>query len=631
METTTMTTKKRAVSIVGKEDLQNAVCSIMLGMMMEPFSFCMILPYLSYTYMKRQRDCLFACILIALCAVLREMQWAYVYAVGFTLFFLIISILRMWDKNTYRYLPWVTSLLSIPFAVLFFGSDTKAFFAVLVTMILAFELHKEESWIHQRYHIDPMIYACIIFSAMMLLNTATQDMFFFPVMTGFFILLSLICDSKVLLTFILISYLFLPFDIVDWYFPVIWMSLCIFRKEKMVAIMVLAGALLMNPSFYNAIYAFLAGGSLLLYKEEYIPFLKARKDVTEQTFGSANQLLRRQINNFSSIFDSLSAYYQKNNTIEAEMLANMAQALKYCADEVKRISEREPVKERILHALEGYRYEVSYFMMEEIKEGILHLELDIKNIKKAEVKNTLLPLLEILLHTNLEICNLQHIRFTHGFYHIVLETCVPFVIDCYGTSLKNPFEESGDAYSVFRFRQSVVCMISDGMGIGRKAGDASRLITNIFQRMIVCGMAQIEAIKCINKLIQSESYATLDVLSFDQGQGKAYILKSAACPTYLIRENELHMINGTSLPIGIISQIEPDCYQMDIKENDEFLMVSDGVTEKEIMQWLSMRKKGTAKESVSVFLELLKQKERRDDSTILYANVSSAGDGKKAA
>lgn len=621
METTTISTKKRLASHLQKEDLQNVVCALLLGLVVEPFAFCIILPYLSYAYMRKQKDCLFASIIIVACAAVQQAEWAFLYAIGFTIFFLIISILRMWNKNTYRYLAWVCSAVSISYAIWFYGFTETAFFAFLITMILAFELKKDTYWIHKKFHMDPMIYACMTFSIMMIVNALTQGIFFFPITTGFFILLALVCDIRVLLTFIVMGYLFLPFEVVEWYFPVIWISLCIFKQEKFVACIVLLACFMASPSMYNAIYAIMAGSFLLLYREDYVPFLKTSEEVKENISNTANQLLRRQIHNFSSIFDSLSEYYKHHNSMESEMLSNMAQALKYCADEVKRISEREPMKERILHALDGYQYEVSYFMMEEIKEGILHLELDIKNIKKAEIKNTLLPLLEVLLHNTLTLREIQHVRFTSGYYHIVFESSVPYEIDCYGSSIKNPYEESGDTYSIFRFRQSLICMISDGMGIGRKAGDSSRLITNIFQRMIVCGIAQLEAIKCINKLIQSESYATLDVLSFDQGQGKAYISKSAACPTYLIRGNELHKIHGNSLPIGIVSQVEPDCYKIDIKDNDEFLMISDGVLEEEIADWLGHRENGKAKESVQAFINSLKQKERKDDSTILLAKV----------
>ena len=43
----------------------------------------------------------------------------------------------------------------------------------------------------------------------------------------------------------------------------------------------------------------------------------------------------------------------------------------------------------------------------------------------------------------------------------------------------------------------------------KRQAQSSRLITNIFQRMMVSGIPQDSAIKCINKLIQSDTYACL--------------------------------------------------------------------------------------------------------------------------
>ena len=112
----------------------------------------------------------------------------------------------------------------------------------------------------------------------------------------------------------------------------------------------------------------------------------------------------------------------------------------------------------------------------------------------------------------------------------------PFDIEAYGDSIRNSYTGNGDSYSIFRFRQSMICMISDGMGNGENAARSSRLITSLFQRMIISGIPQDSAIRCINKLIQSDTYATLDVICINRSSGMAYISKSAACPTFLLRD-----------------------------------------------------------------------------------------------
>ena len=72
------------------------------------------------------------------------------------------------------------------------------------------------------------------------------------------------------------------------------------------------------------------------------------------------------------------------------------------------------------------------------------------------------------------------------------------------------------AFRFFCYSRFVLCMISDGMGSGRAASRISRSITAIFQWMIASNIPQVEAIRCINKLILSDNYATFDVLNFDR-------------------------------------------------------------------------------------------------------------------
>ena len=307
--------------------------------------------------------------------------------------------------------------------------------------------------------------------------------------------------------------------------------------------------------------------------------------------------------------------------MQAELLANMSNALQYNADAIRKIDGYEKDTVRVAKALEGYQYDVRELSIEEPKEGCIQVCVEIANIKRGEIRTTLLPLLEVLLHRNLQIADIRNRKFMRGYHSITVCDDIPFAIDAYADSVKNSYTSSGDTFSIFRFRQSVVCMISDGMGNGERAAQSSRLITNIFQRMMVSGIPQDSAIKCINKLIQSDTYATLDVICFNRSQGVAYISKSAACPTFLLRDDQIYEINGSALPVGIISQMQPDCFQVDVKAGDEYLMISDGIYMNEIYKWLNQRTQTSVKADVESFTELLKKTRRKDDSTIVLARV----------
>lgn len=604
------------------QDIYCSICALCIGFNQSPLALCFVLPYLSYVYMRKTRECIIATVIILLCTLFQGVMVTYIYALCISVFFLCVHILRLLEKNIYRYIPYVTTLISIPYAFFMYQFEGKGIWIIAVTMVLSFQLHKNYKWLHSSFSMNPILYTSIIFSLLSLFDMLSNGAYALPIYGGgllFIVLLNELTVSAILSGAVFMLYPLAELPSICM-LPLFLIGIC--KDDKKICVALLFASLLVFPATpYQVIYTITACFIVCLYHPNYVPWLFVEEPYQIQAAITPQSLLKRQMNNFSSIFGSLAQYYEHVSGIEADMLANMARALKFSADEVKRLTEKETVREKVLNALEAYQYEVTYLMMEEVKEGSLHIELDIKNMKRSEVKQTLLPLLEVLLHTKLQVCEVKYLRFSNGYHHIVLETLVPYEVQAYAYSIQKPYTVSGDSYSIFRFRQSMVCTLSDGMGTGEKAANASRLITNIFQRMMVSGIPQIESIKCINKLLQSDSYATLDVMCFDQSQGVVYLSKSAACPTYLIRNEQLYEIHGNSLPVGIVSQIEPDCFVIDLKEGDEYLMISDGVAIEEIQAWMKIRKYGKVKEDVKEFISYLKEKQREDDTTVLLAQV----------
>lgn len=99
-------------------------------------------------------------------------------------------------------------------------------------------------------------------------------------------------------------------------------------------------------------------------------------------------------------------------------------------------------------------------------------------------------------------------------------------------------------------------------------------------------------------------------------------MKSAACPTLLLRGSELIRLSGRSLPIGIVEEIQPDCLRLQLQEGDEIIMFSDGVHPQEILEWT--REKDETQDvrgELSVLMRKLKSRERSDDSTVAILKV----------
>ncbi|MCB6567686.1 hypothetical protein LI169_21780, partial [Desulfovibrio desulfuricans] len=71
---------------------------------------------------------------------------------------------------------------------------------------------------------------------------------------------------------------------------------------------------------------------------------------------------------------------------------------------------------RVAKALEGYQYDVRELSIEEPKEGCIQVCVEIANIKRREIRTTLLPLLEVLLHRNLQIADIRNRKFMRGYH-----------------------------------------------------------------------------------------------------------------------------------------------------------------------------------------------------------------------
>ncbi|MEG0709742.1 MAG: SpoIIE family protein phosphatase [Longicatena sp.] len=611
----TISRKLRSRYFIQVNDIICAGCAILLGSIASPIAYVFTFIYVSYSYFRSTREAFVSIFFILLCALGRGIVPAYFYALGLTSYFLVIYIIKACNKNVYQWMPYIVTIIAIIFCAQTYGLEAKSLVLPIASFLMMQEMFRDFDWIKQDYVFTKCIFGLLVFS----IGVLGSELF--PLYTHIILMLTLLAiaygtDEKITFILTMVGTYFIQnvgFEIL-----IFVMLISILKADKKALFLCMVGSyFIIEGTLLNYGYISLALMGVFLVKEHDKTI---EKPMLEERY-SQQSVLKRQMQNYANIFQTLAEYYTHINDVQADILANMATALQYNADVVRKIDGIQKDVSRLQKALEGYQYDVKELAIEEPREGCIQITLRITNIRRGEIRTTLLPLLEVLLHRNLRVEEIQSKRFMKGYHHICIADYVPFEIHSYADSIKNSYTSSGDTFSIFKFRQSDVCMISDGMGNGARALQSSRLITNIFQRMMVSGIPQDAAIKCINKLVQSDTYATLDVVCFNRAQGVAYISKSAACPTFLLRQGEIHEINGNALPVGIVSQMQPDCFQIDLKAGDEYLMVSDGVTRNEIYDWLKKRKKHSIKEDVEIFAEILQTKQRMDDSTVVLASV----------
>lgn len=128
-------------------------------------------------------------------------------------------------------------------------------------------------------------------------------------------------------------------------------------------------------------------------------------------------------------------------------------------------------------------------------------------------------------------------------------------------------------------------LISDGMGSGQDASDASGLAVQFLERMLSAGNRAEVSLRMLNTLLLAknegggdECSATVDLMELDTVGGQATFAKNGAAPTYVVRGGTVYKLRSRSLPLGILRDSAPELLHLRMHPGDVVVMVSDGVT-----------------------------------------------------
>ncbi|MDR2655955.1 MAG: SpoIIE family protein phosphatase [Oscillospiraceae bacterium] len=177
----------------------------------------------------------------------------------------------------------------------------------------------------------------------------------------------------------------------------------------------------------------------------------------------------------------------------------------------------------------------------------------------------------------------------------------------------------GDTLECFSDLKGMAYMIlSDGMGSGPAAAVDSAMAASLISRLVKAGFNFSAALKMVNSalLVKSvdESLATADITGIDLYTGQATFIKAGAAPTFVRRKGKAIMIEGDSLPIGILKGVDLYKKTLFLGEDDMVLMVSDGVTTRG-ENWLIAELEGFAGYDMDLFARQIceQAKKRRID------------------
>ncbi len=142
---------------------------------------------------------------------------------------------------------------------------------------------------------------------------------------------------------------------------------------------------------------------------------------------------------------------------------------------------------------------------------------------------------------------------------------------------------SGDSFSFFQLKEGKqVVILSDGMGCGKKAQKESQVTISLLEKLLQLGLDRETVTRTVNQLLHlrsNETFSTVDMMIFDEKKGEGEFVKIGACPSYIKRGVTVREISGSSLPMGIVSAIEPSVAGEKLLHDDFIFFITDGFTE----------------------------------------------------
>ena len=144
--------------------------------------------------------------------------------------------------------------------------------------------------------------------------------------------------------------------------------------------------------------------------------------------------------------------------------------------------------------------------------------------------------------------------------------------------------QCGDNYSVIKVDSTkAALMLSDGMGTGECASVKSEQVVELLEELLESGFRRELAIWLLNSFISFLSdgtySSTLDLTMVDLYDGTTDFIKLGASTTFIKRKDRVECIRSTSLPVGLLEQVEFDTCARRLYHGDIIVMMSDGVME----------------------------------------------------
>lgn len=141
---------------------------------------------------------------------------------------------------------------------------------------------------------------------------------------------------------------------------------------------------------------------------------------------------------------------------------------------------------------------------------------------------------------------------------------------------------SGDTFLLTELPGGKVgVVLSDGMGSGEDAFQESAMVVEMLEELLHAGFPAQTAIQMMNTALvtgrEEIRFSTIDMCVFDLYQGSCELLKAGASTTFIRYADRVEKIQSTSLPIGVVPNLEVEHVRRELEDGAFVVMMTDGV------------------------------------------------------
>ncbi len=178
----------------------------------------------------------------------------------------------------------------------------------------------------------------------------------------------------------------------------------------------------------------------------------------------------------------------------------------------------------------------------------------------------------------------EKVNITEEKFYIHMTRSVTFdAVFGLSKGTKDGSEMSGDTHSVTRINEEkFLVALSDGMGSGKQAEAVASASLSLIESFYKSGLNGKLILNTVNKLLAintEESFTALDITVIDLKTCSADFIKYGSPYGFIINDNGIKIVEGNSLPLGILDELKPAVCNSQLNDGDMVLLVTDGISD----------------------------------------------------